>query len=191
LGIWIERSLLLLVFLLFGFEAFHLERQNSQLRNDIARAADARLGAYTVSAGAKIPIVRGVDSSGRLVDLSTSERTVVLITVSTGCPTTVLNMPAWKRVVEKLNTSGIPVIWVGREGAEETVTFLKLHGVSGTVVGDVPHAVHVGLGLAVVPQTLVVKQHVVQASWLGRFELEAADDLVNRFYDSASRGRVQ
>jgi hypothetical protein len=68
-----------------------------------------------LTAGERMPRIRGVDSHGLFGELG-SNRTFVLITMSTTCPAIRNNIGQWRRLASLVTSMGVRVVWVSSDG---------------------------------------------------------------------------
>src|SRR5258708_29562378 len=95
-----------------------------------------------------------------------------IITFSPGCPACQANLDGWKELASTLEQKGVRVLWVSRDPIEITTDYCTKHGIHLTdTLADPPYRTFVQLGLARVPNTLLVGANgTVEKVWPGRLD---------------------
>jgi hypothetical protein len=166
-SIWLERVALIGVVTTLGGEALRLERRNGRDHAALENATRRQFADSVLTKGDRLPVLRGVDPSGRFVTAAFKSSGSVIITLGTSCPTTRTNIPKWRRLAARLGEQGVQLIWLSRDHYAETGAFLKAEGLPGLVLSDLPYDTYVRFGLAVVPQAIVERSGTVVAAWKG------------------------
>lgn len=119
-------------------------------------------------------MLSGVAFDGRLepVALPTAGFKLLIITFSPGCPACQANRDGWMKLASTLEQKGIRVLWVSRDPMETTRDYCMKHGIHlSDVLADPPYRTFAQLGLARVPNTLlVVAEGRVEKVWAGRLD---------------------
>ena len=168
-----ERALVVLLGLAVCAYAFRVDTENRKLASAIEDVAARSRGDLIIKAGARVPSLRGVDSSGSFRILGPEDR-YLLITMNTRCAALTSNPTPWVRLTELARDRDVPLLWLSSDTALETERFLKEHGLVGDFLADVPFSVHVGLGMSAVPQILAVGNGTVTIVSAGPEEYESA-----------------
>ena len=161
----VERWLLVVLMLTVGYLFVRAHDSNREVRALISDTAERLKGERRPTVGTVIPSLSGVTPSGVFVDLSLDDTDYLVMSVSPECLGTVQNLQPWKQVVDA--AAGFATVWVTAGDPVAVEDLLKASGLRGAVLGEVPFAVHIALGLSVVPQTVVVRDGRVAASWVG------------------------
>jgi peroxiredoxin len=119
-------------------------------------------------------MLSGLALDGRIepVSLPTSGSKLLIITFSPGCPPCQANQEGWTNLVSMLKAKGVRVLWVSRDPIEITREYCLKHGIPlADVVADPPYRTYAQLGLARVPNTLLVgATGTVEQVWAGRMD---------------------
>ena len=125
-----------------------------------------------ISAGAQLQMLSGLALDGRLQPLAVppAESKLLIITFSPGCPACQANQEGWMKLASALEQKGIRVLWVSRDPIEITRDYCVKHGLPlSDVLADPPYRTFAQLGLARVPNTLLVgPDGRVEKVWAGR-----------------------
>lgn len=146
-------------------ENIFLFRQNQQLSEALAPQ---------ITAGTHLQMLAGIALDGRLepVALPAGGSKLLIITFSPGCPACQANQDGWMRLASALEKKGFRVLWVSRDPSEVTRVYCLKHGIPPSdVLVDPPYRTFAQLGLARVPNTLLVgSDGTVEKVWAGRFD---------------------
>jgi peroxiredoxin len=127
-----------------------------------------------ISAGAQLQMLSGLALDGRLQPLALppAESKLLIITFSPGCPACQANQEEWMQLASALEQKRIRVLWVSRDPIEITRDYCAKHGIPlSDVLADPPHRTFAQLGLARVPNTLLVgPDGRVEKVWAGRLD---------------------
>jgi peroxiredoxin len=127
-----------------------------------------------ISTGTELRMLAGLSLDGRLeqVTLPESGSNLLVITFSPGCPACQANQDGWMRLVSALERKGVRVLWVSRDPIDITRDYCVKHGIPlSDVLADPPYRTFAQLGLARVPNTLLVGAGGrVEKVWAGRLD---------------------
>ena len=127
-----------------------------------------------ITAGTQLRMLAGIGFDGRLepVALPAAGSKLLIITFSPGCPACQANQEGWMRLTSTLEQKGVRVLWVSRDPIEVTRVYCLKHGIRvNDTLADPPHRTFVQLGLARVPNTLLVgAEGRVEKVWAGRLD---------------------
>ncbi len=127
-----------------------------------------------IAAGTRLQMLAGLGLDGRLeaVTLPQAGSKLLIITFSPGCPACQANQDGWMRLASTLEQEGIRVLWVSRDPIEITRDYCTKHGIPlSDTLADPPYRTYVRLGLARVPNTLLVGAGgTVEKVWAGSFD---------------------
>jgi hypothetical protein len=159
-----ERAAILVLALIVIWHAQVVATRNHALSAAMTEVANRISGELVVRPGHQLPSVRGVDRSGlfRAVDLNGIH---LVVTMNTRCAGIRARSDQWAHLSATAAKRGIALIWISGDGSRQTSEFLDARHFRGDFVADVPHDVYVGLGLAEVPQVLLVSNGIVTATW--------------------------
>ena len=142
-----------------------LLQQNRSLREAVAPQ---------ISSGAHIERLAGLALDGHLqaIALPSADSKLLLITFSPGCPACQANQERWMKLAGILEQKGVRVLWVSRDSVEMTRDYCMKHDIRlSDVLADPPNRTYVQLGLARVPNTLLVRADgTVEKVWGGRLD---------------------
>ena len=142
-----------------------LLRQNRRLRD---------AAAPQIAAGADLLMLAGLNLDGRSepIGLPSAGSKLVIITFSPGCPACQANQEGWTKLANALGQKGIRVLWVSRDPIDITREYCLKHGIPvSDTVADPPYRTYVQLGLARVPNTLLIGAGgTVEKVWPGRLD---------------------
>jgi peroxiredoxin len=145
--------------------------------NIILFQQNRRLGealAPQIATGARLQMLSGLSLDGRQepVALPSAGSKLLIITFSPGCPACQANQDGWMRLASTLEQKGVRVIWVSRDPIEITRDYCTKHGVPlSDVLADPPYRTYAQLGLARVPNTILVGTgRTVEKVWAGRLD---------------------
>jgi len=146
-------------------ENIMLFRQNRRLLEALAPQ---------IATGAPLQMLSGLSLDGRLelVALPSAGSKLLIITFSPGCPACQANQEGWMRLASTLGQKGVRVLWVSRDPIEITRDYCLKHGIPlSDALADPPYRTYAQLGLARVPNTLLVgADGTVQKVWAGRLD---------------------
>jgi peroxiredoxin len=127
-----------------------------------------------ITAGTPLHVLSGVALNGRLepVTLPAAGSKLLIITFSPGCPACQANQDGWMRLASTLEPKGVRVLWVSRDPIEITRDYCTKHGIPlSDVLADPPYRTYTQLGLARVPNTLLVGGNAtIEKVWAGRLD---------------------
>ena len=127
-----------------------------------------------ITAGTQLQMLAGIGFDGRLepVTLPSADSRLLIITFSPGCPACQANQEGWMRLASTLEEKGVRVLWVSRDPIEVTKNYCLRHGIPLAVtLADPPYRTFVQLGLARVPNTVLVGgDGMVEKVWAGRLD---------------------
>ena len=119
-------------------------------------------------------MLSGLALDGRVepVSLPQADSKLLLITFSPGCPACQANQEGWANLASMLKAKGVRVLWVSRDPTDITREYCLKHGIPPTdVVADPPYRTYLQLGLARVPNTVLVGPGgTVEKVWAGRLD---------------------
>jgi peroxiredoxin len=134
-----------------------------------------------IAAGAQLQMLAGLALDGRLqpVPFPAAASKLLIITFSPGCPTCQANQDGWMKLASTLGQKGVRVLWVSRDPIEITRDYCLKHGIPlSDVLADPPHRTFAQLGLARVPNTLLVgAEGGVERVWAGRLDQAGWDTM--------------
>jgi peroxiredoxin len=138
-----------------------------------------------ISAGAQLQMLSGVAFDGRLepVTLLSADSKLLIITFSPRCPACQANQDGWIRLASTLEQKGVRVLWVSRDPIEITRDYCAKHGIPlSDTLADPPYRTFVQLGLARVPNTLLVGANgTAEKVWAGRMDQAGWDTMFAYF----------
>ena len=127
-----------------------------------------------ISAGTRLQMLAGIALDGRRepVVLPAADSKLLIITFSPGCPACQANQDGWMRLTSRLEQKGVRVLWVSRDPIEITRDYCLKHGIRlSDVLADPPYRTHLQLGLARVPNTVLVGPGgPVEKVWAGSLD---------------------
>jgi AhpC/TSA family len=127
-----------------------------------------------ISAGAQLQMLSGIALDGRLqpVAFPAAGSGLLIITFSPGCPACQANQDGWMKLASSLGQKGVRVLWVSRDPIEITRDYCLKHRIPlSDVLADPPYRTFAQLGLARVPNTLLVGgEGRVEKVWAGRLD---------------------
>ncbi len=127
-----------------------------------------------IAAGTQLQMLSGVNLDGRLdrISLPPAGSKLLIITFSPGCPACRENQEGWTKLASVLAQKGVRVLWVSRDPVDMTRDYCVKHGISlSDAVADPPYRTYVQLGLARVPNTLLVGANgTVEKVWAGSLD---------------------
>ncbi len=108
---------------------------------------------------------------------------LLIITFSPGCPACQANQDGWMRLASALEQKGVRVLWVSRDPIEITRDYCLKHGIPlSDILADPPYRTFAQLGLARVPNTLLVGANgTVEKVWAGRLDQAGWDTMFAYF----------
>jgi peroxiredoxin len=138
-----------------------------------------------ITAGTQLRMLTGLGFDGRLepVALPAASSKLIIITFSPGCPACQANQEGWMRLASTLEQKSIRVLWVSRDPIEITRDYCTKHGIRlSDTLADPPYRTYVQLGLARVPNTLLVgAEGRVEKVWPGRLDQTGWDTMFAYF----------
>ena len=142
-----------------------LLRENRRLREATAPQIAART---------QLQMLAGLTLEGHIepVNLPTAGSKLFVITFSPGCPACQANQEEWMKLANTLKRDGVRVLWVSRDPVGITRDYCLKHGIPlSDALADPPYRTYIQLGLARVPNTVLVGAGgVVEKVWAGRLD---------------------
>jgi hypothetical protein len=127
-----------------------------------------------ISTGEQLQMLSGLALDGRLqpVPFPAPGSRLLVITFSPGCPACQANQDGWMKLASTLGQKGVHVLWVSRDPIEITRDYCVKHGIPlSDVLADPPYRTFAQLGLARVPNTVLVgTDGRVEQVWAGRLD---------------------
>lgn len=127
-----------------------------------------------IAAGTQLQMLSGLALDGRVepVSLPAAGSKLVIITFSPSCPACRANLEGWAKLASMLKPKGVGVLWVSRDPVEVTREYCLKHGIPLIdAVADPPYRTYLQLGLARVPNTMLVRPDgTIEKVWAGRME---------------------
>lgn len=168
-------------------ENIALFRQNRRLLEAVAPQ---------IAPGTQLQMLSGLNLDGRLepVSLPSAASKLLIITFSPGCPACASNQEGWTKLASIIEPKGTRVLWVSRDPVDITRDYCLKHGIAPSdTLADPPNKTYIQLGLARVPNTLLVGAGgTVEKVWAGRLDQAAWNTMFAYFgerQDSASAAR--
>ena len=153
-----------------------LSRQNRRLNEALAPQ---------VTPGTQLQMLSGLALDGleEPVALPSAGSKLLIITFSPGCPACRANQDGWMKLSSALEQKGVRVLWVSRDPIEITREYCMKHGIPlSDVLADPPYRTYVQLGLARVPNTVLVgADGRVETVWAGRLNQPGWDTMFAYF----------
>jgi peroxiredoxin len=138
-----------------------------------------------ITAGTQLRMLAGVALEGHLeaVALPAAGSKLLVITFSPGCPACQANQEGWTKLASALKQEGVRVLWVSRDPIEVTRDYCVKHGIPlSDMLADPPYRTFAQLGLARVPNTLLVgAAGRVEKVWAGRQDQAGWDSIFAYF----------
>ena len=157
--------LLWLVALTVLAENIFLSRQNDRL---------LKASAPQITERTQLQMLAALTLDGRieLVKLPAAGSKLLIITFSPGCPACQANQKEWTALAKAVEQKGMRVLWVSRDPIEITRDYCLKHGISlSDTLADPPYRTYLQLGLARVPNTVLVGAGgMVEKVWAGRLD---------------------
>ena len=142
-----------------------LLRQNRSLKETLAPQ---------IAAGAHLEKLAGLTLDGRFQPLvmPSGDSKLLLITFSPGCPACQANQQGWMKLASALEQKRVRVVWLSRDPVEITKEYCLKHAIQlSDALADPPYRTYLQLGLARVPNTVLVKADgPVEKVWPGRLD---------------------
>jgi peroxiredoxin len=140
-----------------------LFRQNQRLSEALAPQ---------IAAGTQLQMLSGLSLDGHLqsVALPAAGSKLLIMTFSPGCPACQANQGGWMKLADALEQKGVRVLWMSRDPIEITRDYCAKHAIRlSNTLADPPYRTYAQLGLARVPNTLLVGANgTVEKVWAGR-----------------------
>ena len=166
-----------------------LLRQNRSLQDTLAPQ---------IVTGAQFEKIAGLTLDGRFqpVVMPTADSELLIVTFSTGCPACQANQEGWTKLAGALEQKGVRALWVSRDPMETTKDYCLKHGIRlSDTLADPPYRTYVQLGLARVPNTVLVgADGRVEKVWVGRLDQKEWNSIFAYFgerEETAARARVE
>ncbi len=138
-----------------------------------------------IASGARLQMLGGLTLDGRFraIPLPSAEAKLLVITFSPACPACQANQAGWTRLSSTLEQKGVRVVWVSRDPIVVTKDYcLKNRIPLSDTLADPPHRTYVQLGLARVPNTMLVGGNgQVEKVWAGRLDQAGWESLFAYF----------
>ena len=159
-----------------------LVAQNRSLKSGRSSGTDTSTINRPV-AGQKMGRLAGVNLSGVLEEVPAlpARSGLVVITFSTGCRFSRANYGRWTSLTRSLDRSTWRVVWVSPDPLPLISEFTRTHPIRDTVLTEAPHATYAGLGLGVVPSTIVINEQRVVRLWRGEFSPQSWKEVLAYF----------
>lgn len=158
--------------ILLWLAAFWVLAENVVLFRQNRRLLEA--AAPQITAGTRLQMLSGLALDGRLepVALPGAGSRLLIFTFSPGCPACQANQDGWMRLASTLEKKGVRVLWVSRDPIQITRDYCTKHGIPlSDTLADPPYRTYVQLGLARVPNTVLVDASgTVEKIWPGRLD---------------------
>lgn len=142
-----------------------LFRQNQRLLQ--ARAPQ-------IAEGAQLRMLAGLTLDGHIepVDPPAAGSKLVVIAFSPGCSACQANQEEWMKLANTLKRNGVRALWVSRDPVDITRDYCLKHGIPlSDVLADPPYRTYLQLGLARVPNTVLLGAGgMVEKVWAGRLD---------------------
>lgn len=154
-----------------------LFRQNRSLQEGLAPQ---------IAAGTQLQMLSGLTLDGRIVPVGFPAlgSKLLILTFSPGCPACQANQAKWMSLASTLGQKGgVRVLWVSRDPIEVTKEYCFKRGIPlSDVLADPPYRTYTQLGLARVPNTVLVDASgTVEKVWPGRLDQAGWDTLFAYF----------
>ena len=158
-------------------ENVSLFRQNRRLQEAVAPQ---------IAAGTQLQMLSGLTLDGRVVPVGFPAlgSKLLILTFSPGCPACQANQAKWMSLANTLGQKGgVRVLWVSRDPIEITKEYCLKRGIPlSDVLADPPYRTYLQLGLARVPNTVLVgASGMVEKVWPGRLDQAGWDTLFAYF----------
>jgi peroxiredoxin len=151
-----------------------------------------------ITAGAHFEKLAGLTLDGRFqrLPLPAADSKLLIITFSPGCPACQANQQGWMKLAGALEQRGVRVLWLSRDPVEITREYCMKHGLPlSNTLADPPYRTYLQLGLARVPNTVLVKaDSTVEKVWAGRLDQAGWNSMFAYFderQETASRAQVE
>lgn len=141
-----------------------LVRQNRDLEKAIAPQ---------IVSGARLEMVGGLTLDGQFQRLPLPrDSKLLVITFSPSCPACQANQAGWAKLAGAAEQKGVRVLWISRDPVAITREYCLKQGIRLIdTLADLPHRTYQQLGLARVPNTMLVGANgTVEKVWAGRLE---------------------
>lgn len=154
-----------------------LFRQNRSLQEAVAPQ---------IAAGTQLQMLSGLTLDGRIVPVGFPAlgSKLLILTFTPGCPACQANQAKWMNLASTLGQKGgVRVLWVSRDPTEVTREYCLKRGIPlSDVLADPPYRTYKQLGLARVPNTVLVDASgTVEKVWPGRLDEGGWDTLFAYF----------
>lgn len=138
-----------------------------------------------IIAGTQLQMLAGLALDGHLEAVAppAAGSKLLVITFSPGCPACQANQEGWIKLASALKQKAVRVLWLSRDPIEITRDYCVKHGIPlPETLADPPYRTFVQLGLARVPNTLLVEETGrVEKVWPGRLD-QAGWDTVFAYF---------
>jgi peroxiredoxin len=158
-------------------ENISLLRQNRRLEE---------AAAPQIVAGTHLQMLSGLTLDGRIVPVGFPAlgSRLLILTFSPGCPACQANQAKWMSLASTLGQKGgVRMLWVSRDPIEITKEYCLKRGIPlSDVLADPPYRTYTQLGLARVPNTVLLDASgTVEKVWPGRLDQDGWDTLFAYF----------
>jgi hypothetical protein len=163
-------------------ENISLIRDNRSLQRSVDRLT------AQIQAGQKLSDhLAAIGADGRLMSIplpASATDHLLIITFSPRCPACQANQEEWAKLAQGLKQRGWRVIWVSRDGADESFDYSRQHQIPlSDVFADPPYRTYLQLGLNRVPNTIeVTPGGVMQKVWPGQMADAQWKEVFNYFH---------
>lgn len=155
-----------------------LLRQNRRLEEALAPQ---------ITSGAHFEMLGGLSLDGRFQPLAlpSADSKLLIITFSPGCPACQANQQGWMKLAGVLEQKGVRVLWLSRDPIAITRDYCLKHGIRlADTLADPPYGTYLQLGLARVPNTVLVgASGRVEKVWAGRLDEAGWKSLFAYFWE--------
>ncbi len=169
-----------------GLAALAVFVENVRLLQNNRRLQEAV--APQITSGAHVEMLGGLGFDGRFqpLPMPAANSKLLIITFSPACPACQANQQGWKKLVAVLEQKGVRVLWVSRDPLAATRDYCTQHGIRlSDTFADPPHRTYVQLGLARVPNTILLGAGgAVEKVWAGRLDEAGWNSLFAYFGES-------
>ena len=138
-----------------------------------------------IAAGTQLQTLSGLRLDGRVepVSLPSAGSRLLIITFSPGCPACQANQDGWMKLANNAREKGLHVLWVSRDPIDTTRDYCLTHGIPlSEVLADPPYRTYLQLGLARVPNTVLVGSGgTVEKVWAGSLDRDSWNSVFGYF----------
>jgi peroxiredoxin len=167
-------------------ENIFLFRQNHRL---------LQASAPQIAERTQLQMLAALTLDGRIepVNLPATGSKLLVITFSPGCPACQANQEGWTKLASTLGQKGVRVLWLSRDPIDITRDYCLKHGIPlSDTLADPPYRTYLQLGLARVPNTVLVGAGgMVEKVWAGRLDLAGWNSVYAYFGDQDAASAAQ